>query len=71
MEEEQIAEIAGRYSRLQLHRPDSVPNELSVQRGDTLIILNLEESRLRSYQITWTSGFTRRSARPEVSLCEK
>lgn len=69
MEEEDIEAVAQRYSRLTLHRPDSFPNLLVAQRNDTRITLVLEGSRLRRYQISWTSGFTRLSSYTQQDLC--
>jgi hypothetical protein len=39
------------------------------QTGDTLIHLELENDRLRSYQVSWTSGFTKQSSKLKTDLC--
>lgn len=69
MAEAEIAAIAQRFRRLQIHRPDSSPDRLIAQRGDTLIILGLKAARLETYQVTWTSGFTKQSSQLKHNVC--
>lgn len=69
MTEAQIAEQVRRFPPLRLHRPDGKEQLLVAQTGDTLIHLELENDRLRSYQLSWTSGFTRQSYALKTDVC--
>lgn len=69
MTEAQIAEQARGFPSLRLHRPDGKEQLLVAQKGDTMIHLGFEDVRLRSYQVSWTSGFTKQSYALKTDVC--
>ncbi len=59
------------FPKMLLHRPYSYPHELVAQKGDTMVTLEMNSNLLQAYQISWTSGFTKKSSRLKYDLCEK
>lgn len=69
MTQEEIAEHARSFSRLQLHHPDERQDLLVGRKGDTLIDLEIDRGRLQTYQVSWTSGFTKQTVELKTDLC--
>lgn len=69
MTADEIAAHARSFPPLLLHRPDERDDLLVAAKGDTLVHLELEGSRLKTYQVSWTSGFTKQSHRLKTDLC--
>lgn len=69
MTEDDIAATARQFPSLSIHRPESYPELLVAQKGDTLILLGLREARLETHQVTWISGLTKRSSLLKHNLC--
>lgn len=69
MTADEIAAHARKFPPLLLHRPDERDDLLVAAKGDTLVHLKLEGSRLKTYQVSWTSGLTKQSSRLKTDLC--
>ena len=70
MTEADIKLFAKTFPRLSLHQPDGWKGRLVGQKGDTMIVLELEAERLLTrYQVSWTSGLTRQSFELKNDLC--
>jgi len=65
----EVAEHARSFPQLRLHRPGRREELLVAQKGDTLVHMELEEARLKRYQVSWTSGFTTQSCNLKADLC--
>lgn len=69
MTQKEIVSIAQQFPKLRIHQPDSSPDLFVARRGDTLVFLGLRASLLETYQISWTSGFTKQSSQLKHDLC--
>lgn len=69
MTKAEIEATAQRFPPLEIYSPDSHPDRLTARKGDTLILLGLKELLLKTYQVSWTSGFTKQSFHLKHDLC--
>lgn len=65
----EIAEHARRFPQLRVHRPEGREDLLVAQKGDTIVQLELGGASLKTYQVSWTSGFTKQSHYLKTNVC--